>query len=315
MKNQIKTKEQVKTELENSETEHKKGEENLQNAVDKLENLKEKPKESCPGWQETFDAALDIIALISADFEILKLNKAGYENIGKKPEELIGKKCYEVVHGLNSPIDGCPCAKTLKTMTSGTGEIRDHGRDYMATASPILDNKNEVIAFAHTIKDITEKKKTEKILQSAQKELEKKVMERTAELDRKNIALQEIIAHIEIDKKRLKEDIKVNVERIVFPMLEKMKKENENHKYADLLKNHLKDLTSSYGITITNGSVKLTSREIEICNMVKAAFSNKEIASILGVSIQTVEWHRKKIREKLGIVNNGINLSSYLHEL
>lgn len=315
MKNQIKTEKQVKNELDNLETEYKKGKENLQSAVDKLENLEKKQEKSCPGWQETFDAALDIIALISTDFEILKINKVGYENIDKKPEELIGKKCYEVVHGLDSPIEGCPCAKALKTGSSGTGEVKDHGRIYMTTASPIWDKNNEIIAFAHTVKDITEQKKTEAILQNAQKDLERKVRERTSELDRKNIALQEIIAQIEIDKKRMKENIKVNIERVVFPILEKMKKENESHKYADLLKNHLKNLTSTYGINITNGRIKLTPREIEICNMVKAALSTKEIAGILDVSIQTVEWHRKKIRQKLGIVNHRINLGSYLHEL
>lgn len=315
MKNQIETKELLITELEKSETEHSKSVENLQKTNDKLKNLREKQEESCPGWQETFDAALDIIALISLDFEILKINKAGCENIGKKPEELIGKKCYEVVHGLNSPIDGCPCEKALKTKTSGTGEIRDHERVYMTTASPILDKNNEIIAIAHTVKDITEQKKTEEILQNAQKDLERKVRERTADLDGKNIALQEIIAQIEINKKRMKEDIKVNIERIVFPILEKMKKEKYSKKYANLLMHHLKDLISSYGITITSGSIKLTPREIEICNLIKAAYTSKEIANLLDISCQTVEWHRKRIRYKLGIANNGINLSSFLHEL
>jgi len=315
MKSQIETKKQVMTELDNSETENDKGAENLQSDLDKLENLKKNKEKSCPGWQETFDAALDIIALISADFKILKLNKAGYENIGKKPEELIGKKCYEVVHGLNSPIDGCPCERALKTRTSGTGEIRDHGRIYMTTASPILDKNSKIIAFAHTVKDITEQKKTEEILQNTQKDLERKVKERTEDLDRKNIALQEIITQIEIDKKRMKEDIRINIERIVIPILEKIKKEKDSKKYINLLIHNLKDLTSSYGITITNRSIKLTPREIEICNLVKAAYTNKEIANLLDISCQTVEWHRKRIRYKLGISNRGINLSSYLHEL
>jgi PAS domain S-box-containing protein len=277
----------------------------------KLENK----EESCPGWEETFDAALDIIALISTDFEILKINKTGYENIGKSPEELVGKKCYEVVHGLDAPIKGCPCAKALETKSSGIGEVKDHGRTYMTTASPIWDENNEIIALAHTVKDITEEKKAEKLLHNANKDLERKVRERTADLDRKNIALQEIIAQIGIEKNRMNEDIKVNIEKVIFPILEKMKKDQENNKYVDVLMNCIKDLSSSYGINITNGSPKLSPREIEICNMVKAALTNKEIAKILNISRQTVEWHRKKIRQKLGIVNNGINLSSYLHEL
>jgi PAS domain S-box-containing protein len=315
MKKKIESKELILTEFENSEPAQNRAQKNLQSAVDKFENISDNHEESCPGWQETFDAALDIIALISKDFEILKINKTGYENIDKKPEELIGKKCYEVVHGLNSPIEGCPCAEALKTKTSGDGEIRDHGRVYMTTASPILDKNNEIIAFAHTVKDITEQKKAEKLLQDAQKNLERKVRERTADLDRKTIALQEIIAHIEIEKKRMKENIKANIEKIIFPILGKMKKEKNSETYVTLLMHHLKDLVSSYGIIVANGSTKLTPREIEICNMVKAALTNKEIANLLNISSQTVEWHRKKIRQKLGIVNNGINLSSYLHEL
>ncbi len=315
MKNQIKTKEHVKTNLKNSDTKRKKREVNLQNPINKLENLEKKQEKSCPGWQETFDAALDIVALISADFEILKINKAGYENLCKKPDELIGKKCHEVVHGLDSPIDGCPCAEAVKTGTSGRGEISDHGRIYMVTASPIVDKNDEIIAFAHTVKDITEQKKNEEILKNIQKDLEQKVIERTADLDRKNIALQEIIAHIEIDKKKMKDEIKVNMERIILPILEKMRRERDNEKYADILMNLMKDLASSYGINLTNGNVKLTPREIEICNMVKAALTNKEIANLLNISSQTVEWHRKKIRQKLGIVSKGTNLSSYLQEL
>jgi PAS domain S-box-containing protein len=315
MKSQIETQEQLLIELEKLKIEHNKALENLQETNDKFENTIEEQEESSPGWQETFDSALDIIALISADFEILKINKAGYENIGKKPEELVGKKCYEVVHGLHCPIEGCPCEKALKTKTSGIGEVRDHGRVYTATASPILDKNNEIIAFAHTIKDITEQKRAENELRNSQEVLERKVMERTEDLDRKNVALQEIITQFEIDKSRMKENVRVNIERIVFPILEKLKKEKDSKKYVNLLRHHLKDLASSYGITITNGNVQLTPREIEICNMIKATFTNKEIANLLNISYQTVEWHRKRIRYKLGIANKGINLSTYLHEL
>ncbi len=245
----------------------------------------------------------------------MEINKAGYENIGKKPEELIGKKCYQVIHGLDSPIEGCPCKKALETRTSGTGEIQDHGLVYMTTASPIFDENNEIVALAHTVKDITQQKKTEKILQNAKRNLEQKVKERTKDIGRKNIALQEIIAQIDIDRNKMKEDIKVNIERIVVPILEKMKKEKDSERYAHLLMHHLKDITSSYGITLTNGNIKLTPRQIEVCNLIKAAYTSKDIANLLNISRQTVEWHRKRIRSKLGIANNGINLSSFLNEL
>ena len=246
----------------------------------------ENEAESCPGWKETFDAAIDIIALISSDFEILKINKAGLEALGRSEEDFSGKKCYEVVHGLDAPIEGCPCKKTLGTKEPGIGEIAEHGRDYVATASPILDENDEIIAFAHTLKDITELKTKEKELQEARRELERKVAARTAELVRankrlenevkersrtekalkesesnlktqssklahKNLALEEIIAHIEVDKMKIKQDIKDNVEQIVFPILEQMKKGGSDQAYVKLLKHHLEALTSSFGIKIS----------------------------------------------------------------
>jgi len=115
-------------------------------------------------WQETFDVIPDIVALISPNFEIIKLNKAGYRSLGKKPGEVIGKKCYEVVHGLDAPIDGCPCREAIATKKPGVGEITQGGKYYIATASPILDENNEVIALTHTLKDITEGKNAEEEL-------------------------------------------------------------------------------------------------------------------------------------------------------
>jgi PAS domain S-box-containing protein len=302
------------------------------------------------GWEETFDAALDIFALISKDFEILKLNKAGYKNLGKRLEEIVGKKCYKVVHGLNAPIENCPCKQMLETGYSEAGEIFDSGRHYLATAAPIFDDKNEVIAFAHTIKDITEIRNTEKSLKALMKSLEQEVEKRTIELvkinekltievqkrkksqyslkkselllkkqkialEQKNTALKEVISHIEVEKHNIKNEINCNVELILLPILERIKFENETDKYISLLRDQLKEISSPYGYKLNILNTKLTPREIEICNMIKANLSSKEVASLLHISIKTVNKHRRNIRHKLEIKNVNINLSSYLKTL
>jgi len=121
-------------------------------------------REVASKWAETFDAIADIVTIISPNYEFIDINKAGLAACGKTKEELIGKKCYEVIHGLKEPIAGCPCKETLKTKKAGTGEITDRGRCMYITADPILNDKGELTAFVHTAKDITERKKAEEAL-------------------------------------------------------------------------------------------------------------------------------------------------------
>ena len=128
-------------------------------------------------WQETFDAIIDIVILVSSDFELLRINRAGCKVVGKKPEELIGKKCYEVMHGLDAPINGCPFAKAKRTKKAEVAEFIQGGKHYLATSSPIFNKNHELVAAAHLVKDVTELKQLEKQREEANKkrmeELEK----------------------------------------------------------------------------------------------------------------------------------------------
>jgi DNA-binding NarL/FixJ family response regulator len=48
-------------------------------------------------------------------------------------------------------------------------------------------------------------------------------------------------------------------------------------------------------------SADLTSRQREVLQLVAEGRARKEIAQILGVSVKTVEFHKQKITEKLGL--------------
>lgn len=133
-------------------------------------------------WQQTFDSISDIVALISPKFELLRVNRTGCLALGKTQAELIGKKCYHVVHHQDKPIDGCPCVEALKTKQDLVGEVNDAGRCFIATASPILDDKGRVTAFSHTVKDITERKQMTDELARHRDRLAELVEERTREL-------------------------------------------------------------------------------------------------------------------------------------
>jgi DNA-binding CsgD family transcriptional regulator len=57
---------------------------------------------------------------------------------------------------------------------------------------------------------------------------------------------------------------------------------------------------------------RLTPREQEICDMIRDGLSSKEISEVLNLSILTVHKHREQIRDKLGLTNQNINLSTFL---
>ena len=159
--------------------------------------------------------------------------------------------------------------------------------------------------------NITERKKMEETL----KEYGSRLQEQNAALERRNNALVEVINMIEIEKKRITENIKRNIDTVLSPILEKLKLGKTPPEIVNLIQHHLEEFTSSYGAKISSPSLKLTPKEIEICNLVKGGLASKDISRLLHISYRTVERHRKNIRHKLGISNKHINLISYLRQL
>ncbi|MBI5167236.1 MAG: PAS domain-containing protein, partial [candidate division NC10 bacterium] len=54
-------------------------------------------------WEKTFDSITDFISINDTDYNVRRVNRAMADRLGKKPGELIGKKCYEVYHGTACP--------------------------------------------------------------------------------------------------------------------------------------------------------------------------------------------------------------------
>jgi len=300
-----------------------------------------------------FESVQEGLMVLDTQLTIQRVNgviKKWYE--GNLP--LVGKKCFEAYHHRSKPCRICPAIRCLKSgkMEKETipGFVGSSVEWLELFSFPIRDEiSHKVIGVVEFARDITERKRAEKELKKYQGQLEELVEERTAKLkevnerlrkeiaerkqveealadsvsklrknesalEQKNIALKEIIAQIEIEKERIKNDIEANVRIVIFPILEMIRRDKTTFKMAKLLQYHLERLTSSYGSKIAKKSLMLTPREVEVCNMVKGGLASKEISYILNISYQTVEKHRKNIRHKLGISHRDINLASYLRE-
>ena len=134
-------------------------------------------------------------------------------------------------------------------------------------------------------------------------------------LEEKNIALKELIAHIGLEQKEFKERVLTNIKEIALPSLERIQLNKGEEAYIDLHRKDLENLASSFGQKINDIRLKLTPREMEVCNLVKNGLANKEIAKVLKIAVHTVERHRRMARKKLGLNRKNVNLYSYLNSL
>jgi DNA-binding CsgD family transcriptional regulator len=179
---------------------------------------------------------------------------------------------------------------------------------------PFLKEERSLLnAIAERLGRTSEQKQAEKALHKSKKKLK----EQNQLLMEKNIALREVMNQIISEKKNLEERVLDNVDEFLLPLLKKLQNKGSNieEEFFRVFENNLKQLTSSFGSSISRKIPKLTPRENEICNMIKSGLSSKEIARLLNISYRSVETYRNYIRKKLGITNQKINLTTYLASL
>jgi len=116
---------------------------------------------SAAQWRATFDAISDIVCVISKDYEIVEINRRGCEAVGMPRKKIIGRKCFELVHSTRVPIAGCPCTRATLTHEPSTTTHEQDGRIYELTAWPIVGQNGQMEAFAHIVKDVTERERAE----------------------------------------------------------------------------------------------------------------------------------------------------------
>jgi PAS domain S-box-containing protein len=97
--------------------------------------------------------------IIDKDLNILQHNRAFAELLGRKPEDITGKKCHELVHGLKEPPDFCATCAAMKEQRSIKAELYEPylGRHLAVSADPTFDSNGNFEFAIHIIRDITER--------------------------------------------------------------------------------------------------------------------------------------------------------------
>jgi len=173
--------------------------------------------------------------------------------------------------------------------------------------------------------DITERRQAEEELRKHRNNLEKMVKKRTAELETKtrlleetNTALRFLLDQRTKDKGELEDSIMSNVHKLVAPYIDKLKNSPLNPKeaaYVTVIDLSLRDITSPFTNKLSSKCLNLTSKEVEVANLIKDGKSTKDIAGIMNSTDRTINFHRNNIRRKLGLKKSNKNLRTYLLSL
>lgn len=105
-----------------------------------------------------FESISDMVYYTDNDLIIRRVNQAVVRKIGKPEEEIIGRRCFEIFHGMEEPWEMCPHFKSVDSQKPYVGEIEDPylNGTFVVSNSPIFDSSGNFVGTVHISRDITE---------------------------------------------------------------------------------------------------------------------------------------------------------------
>lgn len=265
-------------------------------------------------FYKAFHSCPSSITISQLDDGVIVEANAGFEKLsGYKRNEIVGKTSFELNLWKN-PSQRDDIVDRLKT----AGTIRNYKAEFRVKSgdtrickfsADVIEIDKKLFTLAVT-SDITDWVRAERQLRQTARELR---AEREA-LSKKNIALEQILAHIEKEKVDYRHELSAHVENLFRPLVDKFKQAGGHLSATEInrLDEALRTIIDEDLNTFENNLAKLTPRELDVCEMIKEGLSSKEMADRLGLSTQTVHKHRRTIRRKLELTNKDINLAAFL---
>ncbi len=130
-------------------------------------------------------------------------------------------------------------------------------------------------------------------------------------------SMKEMLTLIDKEKQKISENIKNNMELVLYPLIDQMRitATGAQKEILDVMANRIGHIARNMGVVqhIDSFGLNLTKRQILICEMIRDGMTSKEIARALGCSPSTVNNHRNTIRRKLKLSGSATNLQAFLN--
>jgi PAS domain S-box-containing protein len=134
--------------------------------ITERKQAEEEIAKSARQWQTTFDSVNDAVCLLSSDQRILRMNMAMRNLFPGNAADIIGKPCWEVVHGTKEPLYECPAVKMRNSLQRESLELEMSGKWFEVTVDPLFDSDNNLAGAVHIMRNITNRRKDIEELES-----------------------------------------------------------------------------------------------------------------------------------------------------
>lgn len=263
------------------------------------------------------DISVDRVFLLDKDLRIIWANRRCVADLDMPIEDMVGEFCYKTFHKSDYPCDICPAEMCLKSgeieyafVNLDKSEPTETDIYWEKYAVPIKTESSNIVNIIQLSRNVTKMKTLEKKLEGVEKQIQ---IERR-KLEEVNAALNVLLEKRNEDKRKFQKNVWYNVREQVFPSLERLKKTNLDGRQRiclEILEANLHELATSF-CRQSYLPLYLTPGQMQVANLVKNGKSTKEIAQLLNLSVETINSHRKSIREKIGIRNKKRNLRTVL---
>jgi PAS domain S-box-containing protein len=285
----------------------------LQN--EELRQAREDLESSRNEYLTLFNSAPVAYFTLNPEGLITRFNRVAQEMFDGKP--LVNKAFSSLTHPKDRP-EYFSCLQKVQSLKRASCELRLLGKDNemihtLMEASADHDKGGGFLSWHLTFNDITSQKKAEAELQKAHDELERRVRERTIELDNANASLRQLNETLEqqvSERTQLAEDRAKKLQTLVVELT--LAEQRERQRLAKILHDNLQQLLIGAKINsevlsgnINEGQRKLSETVLELINQsiqISRSLTIELSPPVLHQGLSAVlEWLARRMQENHGL--------------